>query len=72
VSVEATLIAAGDVQLGDTLRSRDGTELTVTRIDPGFPLREGMMAFVEDTASQWFKMPAMADGQVELVARGKG
>ena len=61
---------ASDVRVGDRLRSRDGTELTVTRIDAGFFGQPDMLAFVEDSATQWFKMPAKADGEVELVSRG--
>lgn len=64
-----TAVKATDVQVGDRLRSRDGTELTVTRIDDGFLGRSEMLAFVEDSAEQWFKMPAARDGDVELVDR---
>ncbi len=65
---QGTTIPASDVRVGDVLRSRDGTELTVTRIVPFlFP---GMIAFVEDSDSQWFKMPAPEDGEVTLVRRG--
>ncbi len=35
--------------VGDRLRARDGTEMTVTRIDTGFLGRPEMLAFVEDT-----------------------
>ena len=28
-----------------------------------------MLAFVEDSDEQWFKMPALRDGEVELVGR---
>jgi len=61
-----TMIRADQVALGDRLRSRDGTELTVTRIDENF-LGSGMLAFVEDSEAQWFKMPAAADHEVELL-----
>ncbi len=62
-------IKASDVRLGDRLRARDGTELTVSRIDDGFLGRSEMLAFVEDSAEQWFKLPAPRDGEVELVRR---
>ena len=65
----ANLIKAADVRLGDRLRSRDGTELTVTRIDDGFLGRPEFLAFVEDSAEKWFKMPAPRDREVELVRR---
>jgi len=32
--------------------------------------RANMLAFVEDSEEQWFKMPALRDGDVELVRRG--
>jgi hypothetical protein len=64
-----SLIKATEVRLGDRLRSRDGTELTVTRIDDGFLGRPEFLAFVEDSAEKWFKMPAPRDREVELVRR---
>ncbi|HEX3802803.1 MAG TPA: hypothetical protein VHV75_08205 [Solirubrobacteraceae bacterium] len=64
-----TAIKASEVRLGDRLRARNGTELTVTRIDDGFLGRSEMLAFVEDSSGQWFKMPAPRDGDVELVRR---
>jgi uncharacterized protein YacL (UPF0231 family) len=64
----ATVKATG-VQLGDRLRARSGAELTVTRIDEEFMGRANMLAFVEDSEEQWFKMPALRDGEVELVGR---
>jgi hypothetical protein len=64
-----TSISVRDVRLGDRLRARDGTELTVTRIDEGFLGRPEMLAFVEDSSEQWFKLPAPIDGEVELLER---
>lgn len=58
------------MRVGDRLRARSGTELTVTRIDEEFMGRAEMLAFVEDSEEQWFKMPALRDGEVELVRRG--
>jgi len=60
------MIRADQVTIGDRLRSRDGTEMTVTRIDENF-LGSGMLAFVEDSDRQWFKMPAASDHEVELL-----
>jgi hypothetical protein len=62
-------VKATEVQLGDRLRARSGAELTVTRIDAEFMGRANMLAFVEDSEEQWFKMPALRDGNVELVRR---
>jgi hypothetical protein len=65
------MIPASDVRVGDRLRTKLGLELTVTRIDPGFMGREGMLAFVEDSDEQWLKMPARRDADVELVRRAQ-
>jgi hypothetical protein len=62
-------VKATEVRLGDRVRARSGAELTVTRIDEGFLGRANMLAFVEDSEEQWFKMPALRDGDVELVRR---
>lgn len=64
------MVDAGEVRIGDRLRTRTGLELTVTRIDHGLLGRPDMLAFVEDSDEQWLKMPAPADGEVELVSRG--
>ncbi len=63
------MIKATEVRLGDCVRVRSGAELTVTRIDEGFMGRANMLAFVEDSEKRWFKMPALRDGDVELVRR---
>ena len=60
-------VSVADVRIGDRLRARDGTEMRVTRIDQGFFGRPEMLAFVEDSSRQWFKMPAPIDGHVELL-----
>jgi len=70
VTVAPATIKATVVRVGDRLRARSGVELTVTRIDEEFLGRPEMLAFVEDSDEQWFKMPAARDGDVELVARG--
>ncbi len=62
-------VKATDVRVGDRVRARSGQELTVTRIDEGFMGRAEMLAFVEDSQEQWFKMPALRDSDVELVRR---
>jgi hypothetical protein len=69
---EDETIPATEVRIGDRLRTRLGDELTVTRIDPQFMGRAGMIAFVEDSDEQWLKMPALADADVVLVSRGAG
>jgi hypothetical protein len=69
VTVAPVTVKATEVRLGDRLRARSNAELTVTRIDEEFMGRADMLAFVEDSEEQWFKMPALRDGEVELVAR---
>ena len=69
MSAEPGKIKATEVRIGDRLRTRLGAELTVTRIDNTFMDREGMLAFVEDSETQWLKMPAQREGEVELVRR---
>ena len=68
MTVAPAIVKATEVRLGDRLRTRSGVELTVTRIDEGFMGRD-MLAFVEDSEEQWLKMPALRDGDVELVGR---
>jgi hypothetical protein len=63
-------IPTSEVRVGDRLRTRGGLELTVTRIDDSFMGRSEMVAFVADSSVQWLKMPALRDGEVELVRRG--
>ena len=70
MTVAPATVKATEVRLGDRVRARSGAELTVTRIDEGFMGRANMLAFVEDSEVQWFKMPALRDGDVELVRRG--
>jgi hypothetical protein len=67
VTVASTTVKATEVRVGDRVRARSGTELTVTRIDAGFMGRADMLAFVEDSEAQWFKLPAPSNGDVELV-----
>lgn len=67
-----TLVKASEVRIGDRIRSKNGNELTVTRIDEDFMDRPGMLAFVEDSAEQWFKMPSQPDVEVSLLNRGAG
>ena len=37
--------------------------------DVGFFGNPEMLAFVEDSDEQWFKMPSLRDGDVELLQR---
>lgn len=64
------MVDAGEVRIGDRLRTRTGLELTVTRIDHGMLGRPDMLAFIEDSDEQWLKMPALPGSEVELISRG--
>jgi glutathione peroxidase len=61
-----TAIAAADVRAGDRVRAR-GIELQVTRIDQSFMGRPEYIAFVEDSAERWLKLPTPADAEVEVL-----
>jgi hypothetical protein len=67
MSAERTTIRAQEVQVGDHLFSPSGHELTVTRIDSEFMGRPDLLAFVEDSDSQWLKLPLPTDAEVEVV-----
>ena len=69
MTTASATVKASEVRLGDRVRARSGTELTVTRIDEGFMGNPDMLAFVEDSDEQWFKMPALRDGDIELLQR---
>jgi hypothetical protein len=69
MTADSTTIKASEVRVGDRVRARSGTELTVTRIDVGFFGNPDMLAFVEDSDEQWFKMPSPSDRDVELIER---
>jgi hypothetical protein len=69
MTAASTTVRATEVRVGDRVRARSGEALTVTRIDVGFMGNPDMLAFVEDSDEQWFKMPALADGDVELLQR---
>jgi hypothetical protein len=64
-------VKATEVRVGDRVRTRLGAELTVTRIDAEFMGRANMLAFVEDSDEQWFKMPAPSDSDVERISRAE-
>ena len=58
-------VPASAVRPGDRVRLR-GTEIEVTRIDVGFLGTAGFLAFVEDTAQRWIKLPSAPEGEVEV------
>lgn len=56
---------AGEVRVGDRVRVND-QEITVSRIEPSFLGRDGVLAFIEDTDERWLKVPAASGATVEV------
>ena len=65
-----TTVPATDVRIGDRIRT-SGLELTVTRIDVNF-FGTDMLAFVEDTDSQWIKAPSTPTSDIEVARTEHG
>ena len=64
-----TMIRAGDVSVGDRVRTANALELTVTRVDEEFMGRPNLLALVEDSEAQWLKVAAPRDLELELISR---
>jgi len=62
-----TRVPVTDVRPGDRVRFASGRELLVSRVDRPFMGRDSMVAFIEDTPERWFKQPARADDEVEVL-----
>ena len=58
---------ASEVQPGDRVRLESGEEVIATRIEAPFMGREEMLAFIEDTPERWYKRPARAAANVEVL-----
>jgi hypothetical protein len=69
VSELVTTIRAGEVSVGDRVRTANALELTVTRVDEGFMGRPNLLALVEDSDAQWLKIAAPRDFELELIFR---
>jgi len=69
VSDVVTMIRAGDVSVGDRVRTANALELTVTRVDEEFMGRPNLLALVEDSEAQWLKVAAPRDLELELISR---
>jgi hypothetical protein len=63
------MIRAGDVSVGDRVRTANAMELTVTRVDEEFMGRPNLLALVEDSEAQWLKVAAPRDLELELISR---
>jgi hypothetical protein len=64
-----TTVTAADVEVGDRVRLATGVEMVVSRIEPAFFGRDGLLAFVEDTETRWYKQPVPSTAELE-VSRG--
>jgi hypothetical protein len=59
-------MTAADVRIGDRIRLATGVEMLVSRIEPAFFGRAGLVAFIEDTATRWYKQPVPVTSEVEV------
>jgi len=60
-------VAASEVRAGDQIRLQTGRSLTVSRIEPAFMGRAGLLAFIQDTSEGWFKQPMPDSAEVEVL-----
>lgn len=60
-------VLAGEVNVGDRVLAPDGSEITVTRIDPTLLGLPDLIAFVEDSETRWLKLPMRTDAEVEVI-----
>jgi hypothetical membrane protein len=59
-------VRATDVQTGDVIRLPTGMEMLVSRVESWFMGHDGLIAFVEDSHSRWFKQPMPRTAEVEV------
>lgn len=57
---------AEEVKVGDRLRVGGGQVIEVSRIEENFMGVDSMVAFIEDTATQWYKQPMPKGTTVEV------
>jgi hypothetical protein len=61
-----TSVPVRDVSVGDVVRTPNGVEVVVSRIEEAFMGIPSMVAFIEDTPGRWFKCPQSVDGEIEV------
>src|SRR5262249_23279029 len=61
-----TTMTAADVQAGDVILLSTGTEMLVSRVEPRFMGRDGLLAFIEDSPARWFKQPIQQTTEVQV------
>jgi len=64
-----TTVPAAEVRAGDRIRLKTGFEMLVSRIEPRFLGRDGLIAFIEDTPARWYKQTLPATAEVEVADR---
>jgi glutathione peroxidase len=57
-----------EVRSGARVRTTDGVELTVTRVEHPFLDRDDLACLIEDSPSRWFAQPLAADATVEVLS----
>jgi hypothetical protein len=55
-----------EVKVGDRLRLGSGQVIEVSKIEENFMGVDSMLAFIEDTSSQWYKQPMPKGASVEV------
>jgi len=55
-----------EVQVGDRLRLGNGQVIEVSHIEEKFMGVDSMLAFIEDTATKWYKQPMPRGASVEV------
>jgi hypothetical protein len=59
-------VPVSELKPGARIRHQSGAEILVSRIEPGFMGRPGMVAIIEDTPERWMKAPVPSDGEIEV------
>jgi hypothetical protein len=59
-------MTAAHVRVGDRIRLATGVEMQVSRIEPAFFGRAELVAFIEDTATRWYKQPVPVAAEIEV------
>jgi hypothetical protein len=66
-----TTVPASDVRAGDRIRLKSGIEMVVSRVEPRFLGRDGLIAFIEDTPARWYKQPLPETAEVQIAGSGR-
>jgi hypothetical protein len=60
-------MTAADVRPGDRIRLSADIDMLVSRIEPDFMGRKGLIAFIEDTPGRWFKQPMLTSSRIDVM-----